>query len=317
MLRGCLSILLLIALIRCSDKKENHAGNDIKNADDFIALFKTLPSAQRFSDTGLAATGDTLTISREIFTRFIPDSVLEHVFEKPSEEMTIHRVGKIENKKGVYLLIKFTQQKKSKLAVFLFDDKNKYLASLKLLNNYSNDKYMHSVSVTDEPTFIISREKKGDNNNMLYTRNGYAFDFGLSNFITVMNDTNEDLKRLSEIINPIDTLPKKNKYSADYTRDKKNFISVRDGKNESAYIFFIHFEKNKGDCTGELKGSMTMTGTSKSMYKENGDPCSINFTFTKSSVTIKEDNCGNHRGLNCLFDDTYKKKKPAMKSEKK
>jgi hypothetical protein len=123
-----------------------------------------------------------------------------------------------------------------------------------------------------------------------------------------MNDSNE--KKSTDIINPIDTLATVNKYSGDYITDKKNFISVRDGKNAQTYIFFIHFEKNKGTCVGELKGEMNLTGETNAVYQESGDPCVINFKFTASSIKVKEDgNCGNYRGITCPFDFTFKKKK--------
>jgi hypothetical protein len=123
-----------------------------------------------------------------------------------------------------------------------------------------------------------------------------------------MSDSNE--KKSTDIINPIDTLPAHNKYSGDYITDKKNFISVRDGKNEQTYIFFIHFEKNKGTCVGELKGEMDVTGETNAVYQESGDPCVINFKFTSSTIKVKENgNCGNYRGITCPFDFTFKKKK--------
>jgi hypothetical protein len=125
----------------------------------------------------------------------------------------------------------------------------------------------------------------------------------------VVNDSNEDLRRLNEIINPIDTLPRKNKLSGDYAADKRNFIAVRDGNNQSKYSFFIHFEKD-GNCIGELKGDMTMRDATHGYYRQSGDPCVIDFTFGSKSITVKEEgNCGNHRGIKCFFDDSYRKKK--------
>ena len=123
-----------------------------------------------------------------------------------------------------------------------------------------------------------------------------------------MNDSNA--KKVNDIINPIDTLAKFNKYSGDYITDKKDFISVRDGKNSLTYIFFIHFEKNKAACIGELKGEMSLVNETNAVYQESGDPCVINFKFSTSSIKVKEEgNCGNYRGINCPFDFTFKKKK--------
>src|SRR6266498_1635818 len=174
-------------------------------------------------------------------------------------------------------------------------------------------KNVQSVNITSEPAFIISREKINQQNELVYTRNGYAYNDDSKTFIPVMNDSNEDLKRLNEIINPIDTFAAKNKLSADYTKDKQNFISVRDGTHPNKYLFFIHFDKD--GCKGELKGEMTMRDATHAYYQESGDPCVIDFTFFGKSITVKErGNCGNHRGIKCFFDDTYRKKKESKTS---
>ncbi len=132
----------------------------------------------------------------------------------------------------------------------------------------------------------------------------------------MLHDSNEDTDKTNEIINPIDTLHSNNKYSGDYVADAKNFISVRDGKNAGAYAFFIHFEKS-GNCTGELKGMMRMTNDKNAVFTENAGPCVINFKFTGNSIKIKEqDNCGNHRGITCPFDFTFKKKITPRKKAK-
>jgi hypothetical protein len=52
------------------------------------------------------------------------------------------------------------------------------------------------------------------------------------------------------VINPIDTLQKKNKFSADYVKDKMNIVSIRDDSKAGRINFFIHFDRNNGDCTG-------------------------------------------------------------------
>jgi hypothetical protein len=150
----------------------------------------------------------------------------------------------------------------------------------------------------------------------MYTRNGWAFnDAGI--FMVVINDSNEDLKKRNEIINPIDTLPIKNKLSGDYVRDKKNFISIRDGKDPNNYLFFIYFEKNGGNCVGELKGDLQLRDKTNAQYKESGDPCVIDFRFEGSRLVVKEQgSCGNHRGIKCFFDDSYTKKNPPKKRKR-
>ena len=304
-------------LFSCKDEKVSLAGNEPVDAKDLVAAFPALKLSYKVADTNMVKVADTTTISYAVFSGIVPDSALVHLLGKNASKSKIKPVGKIEKENETYLLAELTQNKKTTLAVFLVDKKFTYLTSLVLLTQDVKDGYLHSVNITSEPTFIVSKEKYNAKE-LLYTRNGYAYNNGSAEFITVMNDSNEDLKRINEIINPIDTFARVNKLSGDYVQDKKNYISVRDGSNTNKYLFFIHFEKNDGDCTGELKGVMTMTDATHGFFKESGDPCEMDFTFGLNNITVKErGNCGNHRGIKCFFNDTYRKKKEAKPVELK
>jgi len=301
--------------LSCHHEKASLSGTEHVELSDFMDAFKKISLPWRVADTNFLKVADTTSISFTVLSEFIPDTVITDLLGKNAQKVIIHPVGKFEKENEIYLLAKFVVNKKSVLEVFVFDKKNKYLSRLELIRKGSNDDdYSHSVSITSEPTFILSREKINKQNELAYTRMGYGFSSSTKNFMEVVNDSNEDLKRLSEIINPIDTLPRKNKLSGDYAQDKKNFISVRDGSNALKYVFFIHFEKDD-NCIGELKGDMTMRDATHGYYKQSGDPCVIDFTFESKSITVKEEgNCGNHRGIKCFFDDTYKRKKEAKTS---
>jgi hypothetical protein len=298
----------------CHHEKASLSGTEHVEAKDFMDAFKEITLPWRVADTNLTKSADTASISFAVLTQFVPDTVITDALGKNAQKVIIHPIGKFEKENEIYLLANFTLNKKTVLETFVFDKKNKYLSHLELVKKGDNDDYIHSLSVTSEPTFIISREKIDKQNQLSYTRTGYGYNGSSGKFIEVVNDSNEDLKRISEIINPIDTLPKKNKLSGDYAEDKRNFISVRDGINASKYVFFVHFEKDN-NCTGELKGDMTMRDATHGYYKQSGDPCVIDFTFGSKSITVKEEgNCGNHRGIRCFFDDTYKKKKETKTS---
>jgi hypothetical protein len=123
-----------------------------------------------------------------------------------------------------------------------------------------------------------------------------------------MTDALED--KPTELINPIDTLPRKNKFSADYGSGKMNLVSIRDGKRNGLIRFFIHFEKGNGECTGELKGEATIRSSNMAEYREDGDPCILKFIFSGGSLSLKEEEgCGSRRGLQCLFDGSFERKK--------
>ena len=116
--------------------------------------------------------------------------------------------------------------------------------------------------------------------------------------------------KVTELINPIDTLPRKNKLSADYANGKMNLVSVRDGRRSDRISFFIHFEKNNGECTGELKGEAMLKSPTTAEYREDGDPCVLKFIFSSTFCNVKRRRrCGSRRGLNCAFDGSFARKK--------
>lgn len=308
---------LIILFAACKGNHASLSGSEKVEPADFFGAFAAKRSSFKIYDTNYVKLADTTTISYFVFTEFVPDSAVKNSLGKNVKDVKIHPVAKIEEEKNIYLLANFTANKKTRMFVFVFDKKYKYLASLELMSP-KNDNYNHTVTITDEPTFIIGRDKTTATGELIYTRNGFGFNNSSGTFINVMGDSNEDVKKNAEIINPIDTLSRKNKYSGDYVQDKRNFIAVRDGKDAMHYNFFVHFEKDDGNCTGELKGSMVMRDNENAYYRENGDPCVIDFVFSGNNLSVKEEgNCGNHRGIKCYFNDTYHKKKEPKTSKKK
>jgi len=307
-MKKVLACILICSLFACKAKKVSLAGDEAVTAKDFVAAFSPMVLPATIADTNVAKMADdSTTIAMSIFTQFIPDSSVKKITGS-EKNVIIHPVGKIEKQKELYLLCTFTKNRRTTLAVFVFDKKNVFLGAKQLLQNINNDEYAHFISVNREPTFLISREKSNAEHELQFTRSGWVYN-NAAGFMVVINDGNEDPKKTA-LINPLDTFPHKNKYSGNYVQDKKNYISLRDGKDASTYRFFIHFEKSDGNCTGELKGDLRMTAADKAVFTGSGDPCVIDFSFTGNEITVKEKgSCGNHRGLQCLFDDTYIRKK--------
>ncbi len=314
-MKNCLPLLLLLLVFGCKEKKIDLSGEVPVKIGDFISAFRKINPPFIVSDTNIAKVGDTITIGYKAFIQFFPDSSLTPI-TGTNKKLVIRPIGLIEKENENYLLVKFiTKNKTIHIAVFVTDKKNKYLASKELLNNSSKDEYLHAVSINREPTFLLGQEKTGKDNNLLYTKTGWVYN-SAGIFMVVINDSNEDPKKTA-VINPIDTLPKKNKLSGDYVRDKKNYISLRDTKKPNVYQFFIHFEKNEGSCTGELKGELKMKDATTAEFRENGDPCVIDFKFSGNEVSLKEQgSCGNHRGIKCYFNDTFIKKREPRNKKK-
>lgn len=308
------SVFLLMA---CGGKKKELSGDTPLTAEEIIEVYNEMKLPYDVADSSLMRKTDTANFSYAALSLVIPDSILSKYSTNAKGNM-IRPLGKITKDDELYLLTTFIKNKQPVLAAFVFDKKNKFLGHLQLLNTALKDGYRHSLSINREPTFFVNKERSVNNSTSFYTRNSFAFNKDVHGFMIVMSDSNEDEARQANVVNPIDTMPKQNKFSGDYVKDKKNFLSVRDGKSGSNYLFFINFSKNNGECIGELKGSFTVTSAEKAIYSDNGDPCVIDFTFKGNSITVKEQgSCGNHRGIKCYFDDTYIKKKAAAPKTKK
>lgn len=311
----CITILLLFIAAGCGSKKNDAV--DVENAEEFIAAFEPFDLPVRYFDTGLHSIHAVKSMDTSLLLQFIPDSVISTIVGKAGKKYTIEPIGRIENKNGKFLIVKTVVPKKESLDVFLVDGAYKFLSHLKLLTSLGNKPYVNNVYVSEEPTFIISREKTGADDELQYTRTAYSFDATTGTFVEVMHDSNEDSEGDEALLNPIDTFPANNTYSGDYIKNKKNYVSIRDGKNSNNYLFYVRMEKNAGKCSGEIKGELEIVAENKGVYKENAGPCSLNFTFTSKNISLIENNCGNHRGIDCLYNDTFRKNKPNSKSQTK
>jgi hypothetical protein len=95
-----------------------------------------------------------------------------------------------------------------------------------------------------------------------------------------------------------------------------NLVSVRDGRKADRISFFVHFEKKNGSCIGELKGEAFWKNPRLAEYRQDGDPCVLQFQFSAGAVTLREQRCGSRRDPDCLFDGSFvRKKKPRNKKK--
>lgn len=302
-------------MIACSEEKPDFTGNTPIKINDFNKIFKIAALPISISDTNLNRYTDTLTIGRKALEQFIPDSVVESIVSKKDKNAVIHPILKIEKEQEYYLLFRVQHATKFEICIIVFSKKNKYLGykvitDFKVENNGSKH-YGKVLNINKEPSFLVEENKMSEDNSLTYEKKGWAYID--STFRLIYFDSNKKPEN-SKVINPLDTLPMNNSFSGDYSNDPKNFISIRDYSVPNKYQFFLHFEKNNGDCVGELKGLMSFTKNT-AIYSEKGDACIIHFKVEDNQITMKEDgNCGNHRNMSCYFNASYdKKRKPKKK----
>jgi hypothetical protein len=307
--------LFVLLMIACKEKKKSLNGDEQVIISDFVSSFEKVKLPYEVSDASLVKENDSSKISYKIFTQFIPDSILTKIVGKGKPALYA-LAGVKDGKKETYLFAKAVLNSKKTVLLIVLDKEDNFVAAMPFLQVDKSASTKQSSVFDNRFTINKSVLRKNENNTTDEGKDVYVFNNEARDFTLIMTDPLDE--NLTELINPIDTFPRKNKYSADYVKDKKNIVSIRDANKTGKFIFFIHMEKNGGECTGELKGYADFTSANTAVYRQGGDPCSMEFKFTSSSVTLKEiDGCGNRRDLRCTFNAKYLKKKEMKTTTKK
>lgn len=300
-------IFSIALLAGCKSKKASLSGEDQVAYSDFVDFFPSVKLPYQFEDkTLLKKDNDSLLISYKVFTQFIPDSVITKAWGK-GVKPKIYPMAKAV-KENTYLFAKTVSGNKRIAFALAFDKKEKFIAAMPILQPDQSSATQQTAGIDSRLTLSKTITRKNANGSTSDGRDVYVLNNDAHNFMLIMTDALDE--KATELINPIDTLSRKQKYAADYGTGKMNLVSFRDGRRADRLNFFIHFEKNGGECTGELKGIAIMKTATQAEYHESGDPCGLQFNFTASGVKITElGGCGSHRGLRCSFNGFYPRKK--------
>lgn len=305
-----LILLLVFLIVNCRNKKHKLADDDSVAITDFVDFFDEIKLPFFLNDSILLRKEtDSASIGFKIFTQFVPDSVLSNQFAsgvKPS----IYPLGKVVIKKfETYLFLKAITPSKKVGYIIALDNDNKFIAAMPLVIADKDPSTLRTGGMDEKYTVTETVQKKAPDGQLSESKNVYILNSEAKAFSLIMTDQGV-AEEEQDIINPIDTFPKKNIHSGDYIKDKRNFISIRDGKIPSALLFFIHFEKDNGECKGELKGEANLHGTKTAIYRANDNPCVLDFTFKANAVSVKElEACGSNRDIKCFFEGSYVKRK--------
>jgi hypothetical protein len=311
-----LFLFLVIVLAACHGKKKpSLSGEEPVEVSDFIEFFPAVRLPYQFADSALLKKEkDSLLISYSVFTQFVPDSIVSRVFGKGIKPK-IYPMARVKADE-TYLFAKAISGDKRVAFVLGFDGKKQFITAMPVLQADHSASTRQLAGIDNRFTITKTLLRKNADGSMSEGKDVYVLNSDARSFTLIMTDALED--KMTELINPIDTFSRKQKFAADYGSGKMNLFSFRDGRKSDRLTFFIHFEKNNGECTGELKGEAIIRSASQAEYREAGDPCALQFSFTSSSVTVKElEGCGSRRGLRCSFDGVYPKKKEIRPKIKK
>lgn len=304
-------IIAAISFVACGGKKKKKmTGDDVVNVEEFMEAYPALSLPFTYGDTSFPAReNDSLRIAPEVLHQFIPDSVTQKAFGAASHP-GYYPVGAIEAGNGERYLLTRGVDKERKVLLITAHDKNKqFVAGLPVIRLTRNTDV--SISVTIDSRLNISKDltKTLPNGIEISGHDIFVLNKAAKNFSLIMTDSLGE--GFTELINPIDTLARKQKYSGDYGNGKMNLVSIRDGQREGRVHFFIHLEKNDKECVGELKGDAVFTSANVAEYRQGGDPCVLRFIFDKNSVSLEEvEGCGSRLGaLQCSFNGKYPRKK--------
>jgi hypothetical protein len=308
---ACLLVLLFVA---CKEKKKQLLDIETVEVTDFIDFFNEVKLPFQLADTSLIPKSpDSLLIGNKVFAKFVPDTVIQRVFGKTAKPQ-LFSLGKTVIKDGeTYLFLKAVQGTKRTGFILVFND-DKFVTAMPVVTmNGSPKANEHAVANMDSRyTITTLRQRTTDDGSMKYNKNVYVYN-SEGVFTLILTESNDQNAVTVPVINPIDTLKKQFKLSGDYMQDKKNIVSIRDGRNNSTILFFIHFEKDGGSCKGELKGEAKVTGANSARFTDNNGTCAIDFVFSGNTVRMKElEGCGSYRDIKCFFEGSYTRKKKAV-----
>jgi hypothetical protein len=315
MLKYLRLIVLPVLMLSCKEKKVSLAVNDEKvNISEFLEFFQPMKLPYQVTDTILKRKEpETSVINGKLFSRFVPDSIIGRLFGK-EQHPHLYAIGKISVPKAEnYVFVKVIARERRALYILCFDKKDNFAAARPILYSDNEPGISGQASMDTKYTLTIQHQRKAAGGQVYYHKDAYIFN-GDAGLMLILTESNESKTKIVPVYNPIDTLPRKHKFSGDYSQDKRNIVAIRDGRDLSRFQFFVHFEKDEGTCKGELKGEAKFIGPGVARYRAYSDPCAIEFTFIPEGVSLKElGGCGVHRDIKCFFEGYFVKRKTKAK----
>ncbi|HUX84910.1 MAG TPA: hypothetical protein VMV20_06725, partial [Chitinophagaceae bacterium] len=279
----CLILVLLTPACHSEKGQEPMTPSRVKTFGDFLKLFPEIHLPYHLgADTLDLRTPDSLSLPPDLVARFFPDTLLRGI-SRHRDGMKFFPIGATSDSRLRYLLIRVGDRSQKDGILCTFDDKGKFLGRLlagRVISKTNN--ILVTTELDKQMDITVSEEQRLGPGKTLLRERVYSANPG-GGFSLILVNSNEPLNP-QQLYNPIDSLPSAHRFSGDYTAGHMNLVSIRDAKNQSNFRFFIHFSKDRGNCTGEVDGTARWTGSGDGLFKEKSGPCQIRFSFSSGKV---------------------------------
>lgn len=309
-----LALLLAVGILAgCKSKQTHKAGDRPVTFADFRTLFPERQVPYKLSADSLRQQrpADSLALKPDVLKQFLTDTLAGTDFPKPAA-VRYFPLAHLEGANLHYFVVLAADRATSAAYLCFTDPKGKYLNRALVASKSTGSSQGMSFNLDSRHLIKISTEKELGPSRTALKEDFYTA--GADGKLTLIMTNSNEPTTAGQIFNPIDTLPRKHKYSADYTSGDMSIVSIRDGQDPKTFQFFITFSKDNGACKGELTGTGHFTGSNKGEYKDKESSCGISFQFSSSRVNIREiGGCGAYRGIKCFFEGSFTKKKKTDK----
>ncbi|WP_343701584.1 hypothetical protein [Chitinophaga sp.] len=305
-MRRILLLTLLTGLLAACNNKPKQVNDEdrVLTFEDFRNFFPAGGKSYRLNADSLRRSQpDSLALKARVVKQFLPDTLAKGVFTAAEKPRFFPRVL-IEREDMLYFVVEGRAKKGSAAWLSLYDKNGAFLQRHLVAQNISG-KPRTGFLLDDKFNIRVTTELQRGTRDDVYAANPDG------SLVLILTNSSEPVN--AGLYNPIDTLPRKHKYSANYGTGEHSLVAIRDGETSKEFQFFIHFSKDNGACTGELDGVGRFTSANTGQFRDKRTSCILEFKFSSSRVTISETGCGAYRGIKCFFEGSYTKKREKKK----
>lgn len=299
-----LILALLIGLFTaCNEKPKSVNEEDrVLTFEDFRGYFPDAGLPYRINADSLQKGPDSIALKAKVIKQFLPDTLGKGVFKAADKPKFIPKAF-LKFNDLQFFIVEGRIKGSSAAWLCVYDNRDTFL--MRHLIARTGARTMGTVFDQRKSIRTITESRQGAGKTS--TREDVYAANPDGSLALVLTNSNEPAN--NELYNPIDTLPRKHKFSGNFTAGEMNLVSIRDGQTAKDFEFYIHFSRNKGACTGELDGVGRFTGANTGQFRDKGSSCILEFKFSANRVTISETGCGAYRGITCMFEGSYNRSK--------